>query len=407
MKKIGYVLTNFPVLSETFVSTEIRAMEACGHEIVPISFNHYGGQYQANDNDLKEKTIYLSDYSNKLALKALGIIRPSAFRALKFALNQTGIPIKSLIGNALKLAYIAKQHNCTHFHAHFSQSAAATAIVAARLSGLTVSFVGHGHDIYASPQDLKLKLKSVDFAVAVCLDMAWHFRNIEPKANTSLVYCGVDTNRFNADAFKQHEQIKLPQQPSKEKLLFIGRLCETKGLFTLLDALNKIEPSKRPCIDFVGAGVLRNKLEQYAEDLGLEGHVNFLGPKQSSWLIENAHNYAALTVPFEMASNGDRDSGPVVVKEAMALKLPIITTYFMGCKEMLTQECSLRVPPKDPSSLARIIKRFLEMPQTQINRMVENAYERVNTHYSANLQALCLSTLVEQTSTTGQKQLLN
>lgn len=399
MNKIGYVLANFPVLSETFVSTEIRAMEQCGHEIVPIAFNHYGGQYQACDNDLKEKTLYLSDFDNKIALKAISVLRPSMFKAISFAFNQTGIPIKSLIGNALKLAYVAKQQNCTHFHAHFSQGAAATAIVAARLCGLTVSFVGHGHDIYAAPQDLPLKLKSVDFAVAVCLDMAWHFRNIAPKANTSLIYCGVDTQRFQSKLLEEQDPIRFVAEPKrKNKLLFIGRLCETKGLFTLLEALSKIEPSKRPCIDIVGTGVLKDKLAQYSEEHGLEEHVDFLGPKQSTWLIENAHNYAALAVPFEMASNGDRDSGPVVVKEAMALRLPIITTYFMGCKEMLTQECSLRVPPKDPCSLAKMIKRFYEMPQTQIKQMVDNAYERVTTHYSANLQAVCLSTMVEKTA---------
>ena len=399
MKKIGYVLANFPVLSETFVSTEIRAMEQCGHEILPIAFDHYGGQYQACDNDLKAKTLYLSDHDNKIALKAISLLRPSMFKGLKFALNQTGIPFKSLLGNALKLAYIAKKHHCTHFHAHFSQGAAATAIVAARLCGLTVSFVGHGHDIYASPQDLPLKLKSVDFAVAVCLDMAWHFRNIAPKANTSLIYCGVDTNRFKSALLEHEDQIRVNPAPiNQQKLLFIGRLCETKGLFTLLEALTKIEPSKRPSLDLVGAGVLKDRLIDYCKVHALEPFVNFLGAKQSTWLIENAHNYAALTVPFEMASNGDRDSGPVVVKEAMALRLPIITTYFMGCKEMLTQECSLRVPPKDPTSLAKMIKRFYNMPPSQIKQMVDNAYERVTTHYSANLQAICLSTMVEQTA---------
>jgi glycosyltransferase involved in cell wall biosynthesis len=239
----------------------------------------------------------------------------------------------------------------------------------------------------------------VDFAVAVCLDMAWHFRNIAPTANTSLVYCGVETQRF----CKSSERAQLPDnvQPLREqkgKLLFIGRLCETKGLFTLLDALAHIEPAERPQIDLVGTGVLLEALEKHRQEMGLENHVNFLGPKQSTWLIENANQYAAMVAPFEMASNGDRDSGPVVIKEAMALRLPIITTYFMGCKEMLTQECALRVPPKDPVSLAKMIKRFYSMPTSEINQMVETAYERVNTHYSADLQAVCLSTMVEQAS---------
>jgi colanic acid/amylovoran biosynthesis glycosyltransferase len=37
MNKIGYILSSFPVLSETFISTEIRAMERCGHETQPIA----------------------------------------------------------------------------------------------------------------------------------------------------------------------------------------------------------------------------------------------------------------------------------------------------------------------------------------------------------------------------------
>jgi len=62
-----------------------------------------------------------------------------------------------------------------------------------------------------------------------------------------------------------------------------------------------------------------------------------------------------MIVPFELASNGDRDTGPVVVKEAMALKLSVITAYFMGCKEFITRSAGLHVPPKNPPKLAAAI----------------------------------------------------
>ncbi|MCJ8274760.1 MAG: glycosyltransferase, partial [Psychrosphaera sp.] len=396
----------FPVLSETFVSTEMRAMERCGHEIQPIAFNHHDGQYQSHDSSLKERTIYLCDHSNALALKALPLLKSSLFKGLKFALRQRGIPIKSLLGNALKLAYVAKQTGCTHFHAHFSQSAAATAIVAARLCGVTVSFVGHEHDIYASPQDLSLKLNAVDFAVAVCLDMAHHFNSLAPQANTSLIYCGVETERFNSSGGQQPmlhndpsqnkpSQNSPPENTNNGKLLFIGRLSETKGLFTLFNALHLIDRSIRPTLDIVGDGVLRGALKRHVVELGLTEYINFLGTKQSTWLIENARHYAAMVAPFEMADSGDRDSGPVVIKEAMALKLAVITTYFMGCKEMLTLESGLRVQPKDEAALAQIITRFYTMSSQEVDTMVENAYERVNNHNCADLQAICLSTMVE------------
>jgi glycosyltransferase involved in cell wall biosynthesis len=389
MNKIGYILSNFPVLSETFVSTEIRAMQRCGHEIQPIAFAHHDGQYQAQDEQLKAQTIYLCDHSNTLAIKALPLLRPSLFRGLKFALNQQGLTFKSLLGNALKLAYIGRKAGCTHFHAHFSQSAAATAIVAARLCGITVSFVGHGHDIYGYPMDLPLKLSSVDFAVAVCRDMQEHFEQLAPQATTSLVYCGVETARFNTGRNAQ------PLKSDNDKLLFIGRLCATKGLFTLLDALKRIDENERPCIDIVGDGVLRKSLESHAKDLGLAASIKFLGAKQSSWFVENANSYAAMIAPFEMADNGDRDSGPVVIKEAMAMKLPIITTYFMGCKEMLTEQCGLRVQPKDSNALAAMIKRFYGMSADEVGLMVDNAFERVHSLYCADVQAHNLSNLIE------------
>lgn len=388
MNKIGYILSSFPVLSETFVSTEMRAMERCGHQIQPIAFQHYDGQYQTQDDGLRARTLFLCDHSNRVALKAVLLLKSSLFRGLGFALSQRGLGLKTLIGNAMKLAFVARKSGCTHLHAHFSQGAAATAIVAARLCGITVSFVGHGHDIYANPQDLQLKLKSVDFAVAVCLDMARHFKNLAPQANTSLIYCGVETQRFN-------QPRRALTKANKGKLLFIGRLCETKGLFTLLEALRLIKQSNRPEIDIVGDGVLRAALEHHADILGLSSRISFLGCKQSSWLISNSDRYDAMVAPFEMAGSGDRDSGPVVVKEAMALRLPVITTYFMGCKEMLTHECGLRVQPGDFVGLAEMIKYFYSMQKDEVRTMVDNAYERVNCHYHADLQAICLSTMVE------------
>ncbi|MFB1035760.1 MAG: glycosyltransferase [Sinobacterium sp.] len=71
--------------------------------------------------------------------------------------------------------------------------------------------------------------------------------------------------------------------------------------------------------------------------------------------MASSHHYDAMIVPFELASNGDRDTGPVVVKEAMALKLSVITAYFMGCKEFITRSAGLHVPPKNPPKLAAAI----------------------------------------------------
>jgi len=402
MKKIAYVLASYPVLSETFVGTEMRNMQQCGHDIQPIAFNRHQGKYQTQDEYLKDLTLFLSDYSKSAALRGLSYIDWGVFSALRFCYLQQGLSFKSLMGNALKLAYVAKINKCSHFHAHFAQGAAATAIVAARLCGATVSFVGHGYDVYATPQDLRLKLNTVDFAIAVCQDMLNDFKQLAPKVAASLVYCGVELDRFSSDLpTSNNSNTKAIAnirnlQCKNNKLLFIGRLCETKGLFTLLQALRILPQAKRPIIDIVGDGVLKGALLQFVRDHQLTASVNFLGAQQSTWFITNSHNYDAMIVPFELASNGDRDTGPVVVKEAMALKLPVITTYFMGCKEFITSTTGLHVPPKNPSKLAAAIIKFYAMSYGEIQSIKNNAYNRVKKLYGAEKQASRLSSIIEQ-----------
>ena len=58
MKKIAYVLASYPVLSETFVGTEMRNMQLCGHDIQPIAFHRHEGQYQEQDQALKDNTLF-------------------------------------------------------------------------------------------------------------------------------------------------------------------------------------------------------------------------------------------------------------------------------------------------------------------------------------------------------------
>jgi hypothetical protein len=38
MKKIAYVIPVFPIASETFITTEMKALMHCGHEVEGICF---------------------------------------------------------------------------------------------------------------------------------------------------------------------------------------------------------------------------------------------------------------------------------------------------------------------------------------------------------------------------------
>lgn len=384
MKKIAYVLADFPALSETFIGNEIRAMRRQGHEIVPIAMHLLDGPAQPEDRAMAAETVALGSIPSLPVLATL--LRPSRRwrEALAWAMRQRSLSRRSLLWNALKIASVARARGCTHVHAHFAGGATAHAIVAARWIGATVSFIGHGHDIYSEPEDLLAKLSAVDFVVGTCDDMVDDFRSLVPAVQTARIACGTDVERFR------------PANANREPdtFLAIGRLVGQKGYEVLLEALARSRTGAR--LDVIGTGPLEAELKRMALALGLGDRVTWLGARPNGWIAENGPRYLALLAPFHMASNGERDTSPVVIKEAMAMGLPVIATRFMGAKEMLMDgETGLHVEPGDVEGLAMAIDCMATMAPARRQDMGIAGRERIARHFTLEIQSRDLSALVE------------
>ena len=386
MKSIAYLTPTFPVLSETFVGTEIRAMANQGHSITSISFSQNQGLAQTEDLELSKSTIYLNQVEKLGASKGFKYLTHRSLAGIKFAYKQKSLPTRSLLYSGLKIAAIVGARKCQHIHAHFAQSTASSAIVAARFLNIGVSFVGHGHDVYTSPSDLALKLKEVDLAIAVCEDMVNDYSNMVVQSNIGLVYCGVDLKSFHTRSI---------DSKSNRKFLFIGRLVEYKGIEDIIEAVSTIPIDQRPRIDLVGEGELREKLQLKVNHHNLNPWITFLGARTQEWIRQNGPSYMALVGAFKPAKDGSRDTGPVVVKEAMAMGLPVVTTNFMGCKEMITSQCGIKVAPGDSLQLGNAMKKINSMNEQELRKMGEHGRERVASLYTADHQAQKLSALIE------------
>ena len=374
---ICYVLSAFPVLSETFVTNEIRAMRARGHTIVPVALAPFDGPCQPEDEVFRGTTVQLADIP---ALRALAIRPDRLLSAMRFVRAQTGIPARSLLFAAARVALVIKQRGCTHVHAHFAHSATATAIVAARLAGVSVSFIAHGYDVYGDPCDLPAKLAAADVVFATCNDMAMHFRDLAPTVNVHVTPCGIDPDRF------------VPVElPCNGRFLAIGRLAEQKGYPVLLQALALLPAGSRPVIDVVGSGPLEAEIKAEAKRLGVASSVNLLGPKPSDWIAAEGPAYLGLVAPFVICKNGDRDTGPVVVKEAMAMGLPVIASALMGLKEMVTAQTGRLVQPCDPLPLAAALAWMTALPDADRRALGRVGRERVLALFTLAMQAKGMS----------------
>ncbi len=385
MARIAYVLGRFPVMSETFIGQEIRAMEAAGHEITIIALHRPEGEYQPDDMELVSRTHYFSAVNEAEKADLMRRYRFKFRRMRAYARGQTAESRATLAVNAAHMADILQAHRCTHVHAHFAWGAAAYAIVGARLLKLPVSFTCHGSDVYARPWDLVLKCQNANNILAVAPTITVDLRKIAGKTPCHTVYCGVDTERFKplADVAQKHG-----------RWLFVGRLVDCKGVDDLLKAWSLLPLEQRPLLDIVGDGMLNKTLQEMTLAYGLGECVRFLGARSSSWIAENAPAYHAFIAPFRKGCDGSKDTSPIVLKEAMAMALPIVTTQFIDIPELVGNECAALCPVSSPQGLAKAVLQLQNLPLEKLQQMGYAGRRRVEQNYTVQRQVANISNIL-------------
>lgn len=137
-------------------------------------------------------------------------------------------------------------------------------------------------------------------------------------------------------------------------ILTIARLVEKKGVYYAIKAIKKlIQNSYKIRYSIAGDGKLRDELENLISELGLEKEVQILGWKNHDDIIQLFLNADILLAPSVTSKDGDQEGIPNVIKEAMALGLPVVSTYHSGIPELVEDNVTgYLVPERDANALA-------------------------------------------------------
>ena len=196
----------------------------------------------------------------------------------------------------------------------------------------------------------------------------------------SVISNGVDLERYRAPTNQQLIREALGLAEDAKLLLVVAMFREQKGHRYLIEAASRIFPQfSNLHILFVGDGILRENLMAQTKDLGLQGHIHFLGIREDIPDLLAGSDYFVLPSLWEGL--------PMSLIEAMASALPIIATQVSGSKQVLVSGVSgLLVPPGDSQKLAEAILELISQPEwaTEMGRA---AQERVEKEYSASKQA--------------------
>lgn len=170
-----------------------------------------------------------------------------------------------------------------------------------------------------------------------------------------------------------------------EKLRFIsvGRLVEKKGIDLALHAIALL---KADGVDFtydiIGDGVLKDHLLNLVDEYNLTENVRFLGSLKAAETINAMANCNVLLCPSKTAKDGDSEGIPNVAKEAMALGLQVIASRHSGLPELITNELNgYLFDENDYMGLLDQI-RFVDANRSDWKKVSSRAIVSVETNYN-------------------------
>lgn len=353
--RLTVLVDAWPVLSETFVRNEVAALRRAGHAVL-VEAGERGDVTMALGEGVSIGTEdpswrALADLAWLVARRPRRCLADLRARTHWRAAHEPR-PLRELAPAARRAAL----HRSEHLHAHFAAGAALDALRLGDLLDLPVSITAHGHDIFARPRQLEEKLARASFTTSGCDYTVEALRRIAGAQHADRVHkivMGVEPATFTRTSPHPHERV----------VVAIGRLVPKKGFADLVEAVALLRyrgaAPQRTVI--VGEGPLRDELEGRIAELGLGDEVELRGacaPEEVRELLELA---AVLAMPCVVAPDGDRDSMPVVVKEALAMEVPVVASREVGLPELVRPEWGRLHPPGDVRALADALAELLAL----------------------------------------------
>lgn len=375
---IGYVLTTFPALSETFVLNEILEMERQGVTVTVFSLRKPKSEPRhASLSRLRAKIIYLTD--DPSAQPEFPDLAEGAKTYLKAIARGEFAELRN-ISRGIRIAAAARRHGINALHAHFADRPASLAYWAHRMTGLPFSFTAHAIDIYDHGLRDKLmgtKLREARFVVTVCDYNKRFILEHYPGAIADKIE--VVNNSVDLEYFTFRDE----QPAGAIQILSVGRLVPKKGFDLLIRACAKLrDAGTHVRFTIVGDGPEKQSLANLASSMGVTDLVTFAGAVPHDSVKLYLKSATIFCMPFRRTPSGDQDSLSLVLMEAMASGVPVISTRLGAIPEIIDDgETGILVTPEDADGLAEAIDRLSKSTELQ-ERYRQAARAKVEARWS-------------------------
>ncbi len=402
---VGYILTHYPKIAQTFIADEIDAVRQTGTRLTTFAMNA-PGQAERSIPGVRTRmadTVYLKQ-NPLMALADLclfAVRHPVAMARISWTAiaSAAGHPARTMrrlahLAQAATVARNVRNTGIDHLHAHFGLAPATIAWLASRMLCATslstkFSFTIHGFHDFVDPQETRLDLKAAAAACVVCIsDYTKSQLCLQtPSAlwcNFKVMRCGIDLQRLS--------YVERGKSAAAVRIIAVGRLSAEKGFAILIDAVARLRMDGLAVnLRLIGEGPERAMLEQAVAGLGLQDAVTFVGELDP----DGVQRELASADIFCLSSFNE--GLPISIMEAMATGLPVVTTWIAGIPELAEHGVTaLCVPPGRADELANALQRLCDDPELR-TQLSMNARARVCELHDLRKSGSAMATLFAET----------
>lgn len=364
--RIGFFISDFPRVTETFILTQLDGLLDRGHEVVvfapPCPEDQVNHDALERHSPIWHRTRMLAHTRLHRTFNGVRLIAKHGLRNPRLVTRS--LDVRRFGRYALSFSLLNSVTSMIEapavdlVHCHFGP----TGVIAALLKDLgvlgtpmVVTF--YGHDVIRYPRThgadvYKHLFQEADLLLALDPVMQDRLEDLgAPPEKLRIQPLSVDCARFSPPPNRT-------DQPPLE-LISVGRFVEKKGFEHALRAVALALASGADIrYRIAGDGPLRGRLEQVARELDIESDVHFLGQVSHEEVRDLMLSSHVLLAPSVQAGDGDEEGTPTVIIEAMACGMPIIATRHAGIGSLVEDGVNgWLVSERDVESLAECIAR--------------------------------------------------
>lgn len=407
MTVVAYLAPEIPARSATFVYREAEAMVRAGCRVLYFAV-------RAPDDPApglaqltaQVQVLYAPSRPGSLAraLGAAGLalrqyLAQRSRRAVRVALQALREDMRSLPDGLLarlkllhqwlaaaRLSDALRRQGADHLHVHFSHVPGTIGMYASLMSGVPCTIVAHANDVYVQGSLLRQKAQRSKAMVAISHAMR---HELEQR--------GIATERIRvircaaAPAFGARADSPSTAAAGRHTRWVVGglgRLVAKKGFADLLDATALLRDAGVDLeLRIAGNGPENERLRAHAAALGLQAQVRFDGALAPAEVPAWMAALDCFVLPCTLAGDGDRDGIPVVLMEAMASGIPVVSSALSGIPELVIEgQTGLLARPGDVHAIASAMRRLHEDAALR-KTLVAGALKHLQQEFDPDLNA--------------------